>query len=142
MIFRSFCAFIWFRNIGKMLLQMTSGFLQLESTIYSLTPKNILHKKHEVLSVFITLTNNFKFRHNLILFILQKDTLLPLATSPLLITKTTKIIPVNQMSHFWKILNVNTTYYFTSSLQHFHCFTFTIFLFSIFQIEIETLSVL
>jgi hypothetical protein len=25
--------FIWFRNIEKMLLQMTSGFLQLESTI-------------------------------------------------------------------------------------------------------------
>jgi hypothetical protein len=108
MILRYLCAFIWFRNIGKMLLQMTSGFLQLESTIYSLTPKNILHKKHEVLSVFITLTNNFKFRHNLILIILQKDTLSPLATSPL-ITKTTKIIPVNQMSHFWKILNVNTT---------------------------------
>jgi hypothetical protein len=34
MIFRSLCAFIWFKNIEKMLLQMTSGFLQLESTIY------------------------------------------------------------------------------------------------------------
>jgi hypothetical protein len=33
MIFRSLCAFIWFENIEKMLLQMTSGFLQLESTI-------------------------------------------------------------------------------------------------------------
>jgi hypothetical protein len=33
MIFRSLCAFIWFKNIEKMLLQMTSGFLQLESTI-------------------------------------------------------------------------------------------------------------
>jgi hypothetical protein len=26
-------SFIWFKNIEKMLLQMTSGFLQLESTI-------------------------------------------------------------------------------------------------------------
>jgi hypothetical protein len=33
MIFWPFCAFIWFKNIEKMLLQMTSGFLQLESTI-------------------------------------------------------------------------------------------------------------
>jgi hypothetical protein len=33
MIFWSFCAFIWFKNIEKMLLQMTSGFLQLESTL-------------------------------------------------------------------------------------------------------------
>jgi hypothetical protein len=32
MIFWSLCAFIWFKNIEKMLLQMTSGFLQLEST--------------------------------------------------------------------------------------------------------------
>jgi hypothetical protein len=28
MIFWPFCAFIWFKNIEKMLLQMTSGFLQ------------------------------------------------------------------------------------------------------------------
>jgi hypothetical protein len=35
MIFRSLCAFTWFKNIEKMLLQMTSGFLQLESTICS-----------------------------------------------------------------------------------------------------------
>jgi hypothetical protein len=34
MIFWPFCAFIWFKNIEKSLLQMTSGFLQLESTIY------------------------------------------------------------------------------------------------------------
>jgi hypothetical protein len=27
------CAFIWFNNIEKMLLQMTSGFLQLESAL-------------------------------------------------------------------------------------------------------------
>jgi hypothetical protein len=33
MIFSPFCAFIWFKNIEKMLLQMTSGFLQLESTL-------------------------------------------------------------------------------------------------------------
>jgi hypothetical protein len=33
MIFWPFFAFIWFENIEKMLLQMTSGFLQLESTI-------------------------------------------------------------------------------------------------------------
>jgi hypothetical protein len=33
MIFWSLCAFIWFKNIKKMLLQMASGFLQLESTI-------------------------------------------------------------------------------------------------------------
>jgi hypothetical protein len=28
MIFWSLCAFIWFKNIEKMLLQMTNGFLQ------------------------------------------------------------------------------------------------------------------
>jgi hypothetical protein len=33
MTFWPFCAFIWFKNIEKMLLQMTSGFLQLESTL-------------------------------------------------------------------------------------------------------------
>jgi hypothetical protein len=33
MIFWPFCAFIGFKNIEKSLLQMTSGFLQLESTI-------------------------------------------------------------------------------------------------------------
>jgi hypothetical protein len=33
MIFWPFCAIIWFKNIEKMLLQMTSGFLQLESTL-------------------------------------------------------------------------------------------------------------
>jgi hypothetical protein len=31
------CAFIWFNNIEKMLLQMTSGFLQLESALASIT---------------------------------------------------------------------------------------------------------
>jgi hypothetical protein len=35
MIFWSLCTSIWFKNMKKMLLQMTSGFLQLESTIYS-----------------------------------------------------------------------------------------------------------
>jgi hypothetical protein len=33
MIFRFLCAFVWFKNIEKMLLQVTSGFLQFESTI-------------------------------------------------------------------------------------------------------------
>jgi hypothetical protein len=37
MIFWSLCAFIWFKNIEKMLLQMTSGFLQLELGLYLLT---------------------------------------------------------------------------------------------------------
>jgi hypothetical protein len=32
MILLSLCAFIWFKNMKKMLLQMTSSFLQLEST--------------------------------------------------------------------------------------------------------------
>jgi hypothetical protein len=31
--FLSLCAFIWFKNMKKMLLQMTSGFLQLESSL-------------------------------------------------------------------------------------------------------------
>jgi hypothetical protein len=35
MIFWSFCAFIWFKNIEKKVSQMTSGFLQLESTIFT-----------------------------------------------------------------------------------------------------------
>jgi hypothetical protein len=34
MIFWSLCAFFWFKNMKKMLLQMTSGFLELESTLY------------------------------------------------------------------------------------------------------------
>jgi hypothetical protein len=33
MSFWYLCAFIWFKNIEKTLLQMTSGFLQLESTL-------------------------------------------------------------------------------------------------------------
>jgi hypothetical protein len=33
MIFWSLCASIWFKNMKKMLLQTTSGFLQLESTL-------------------------------------------------------------------------------------------------------------
>jgi hypothetical protein len=36
MIFWSLCAFIWFRNMKKMLLQMTSDFLQLESTLHNI----------------------------------------------------------------------------------------------------------
>jgi hypothetical protein len=34
MILWSLCAFIWFENMKKMLLQMTSDFLQLESTLF------------------------------------------------------------------------------------------------------------
>jgi hypothetical protein len=34
MIFWSLRAFIWFKNIEKMLLQMTSGFMQPASTVY------------------------------------------------------------------------------------------------------------
>jgi hypothetical protein len=33
MIFWPLSALIWFKNMKKMLLQMTSGFLQLESTL-------------------------------------------------------------------------------------------------------------
>jgi hypothetical protein len=33
MSFWYLCAFVWFKNIEKTLLQMTSGFLQLESTL-------------------------------------------------------------------------------------------------------------
>jgi hypothetical protein len=35
MSFWYLCAFVWFKNIEKTLLQMTSGFLQLESTLNS-----------------------------------------------------------------------------------------------------------
>jgi hypothetical protein len=35
MIFWSLSALIWFKNMKKMLLQMTSGFLQLESTLHT-----------------------------------------------------------------------------------------------------------
>jgi hypothetical protein len=34
MLLWSLCAFIWFKNMKKMLLQMTSGFLQLELTLH------------------------------------------------------------------------------------------------------------
>jgi hypothetical protein len=44
MIFWSLCASIWFKNMKKMLLQMTSGFLQLESTIDTIFSSN-LHNK-------------------------------------------------------------------------------------------------
>jgi hypothetical protein len=37
MSFWYLCAFVWFKNIEKTLLQMTSGFLQLESTLVSIT---------------------------------------------------------------------------------------------------------
>jgi hypothetical protein len=49
MIFWSLCAFIWFQNIEKMLLQMTSGFLQLESTI----DRKFWQHKHTTLLLYI-----------------------------------------------------------------------------------------
>jgi hypothetical protein len=36
MILWSLCGFIWFKNMKKSLLQITSGFLQLESTLGTL----------------------------------------------------------------------------------------------------------
>jgi hypothetical protein len=44
MILWSLCAFIWFKNMKKMLLQMTSGFLQLESTLYPPNSNNFALK--------------------------------------------------------------------------------------------------
>jgi hypothetical protein len=41
MIFWSLSALIWFKNMKKMLLQMTSGFLQLESTLNLSVPLSI-----------------------------------------------------------------------------------------------------
>jgi hypothetical protein len=41
MIFWSLCAFIWLKNMKKMLLQTTSGFLQLESTLAYFYPQII-----------------------------------------------------------------------------------------------------
>jgi hypothetical protein len=52
MIFWSLCAFIWFRNMKKMLLQMTSVFLQLESTIGKCC--NNFNLPDEVIKVFGT----------------------------------------------------------------------------------------
>jgi hypothetical protein len=58
MIFWSLCAFIWFKNIEKMLLQMTSGFLQLESTIQGVSEISTLiftgnrtHQKEQLFSL-------------------------------------------------------------------------------------------
>jgi hypothetical protein len=47
MIFWSLCAFIWFKNIEKMLLQMTSGFLQLESTILEIHKGTIFEEENK-----------------------------------------------------------------------------------------------
>jgi hypothetical protein len=44
MSFWYLCVFIWFKNIEKTLLQMTSGFLQLESTLSNLTENQIRRK--------------------------------------------------------------------------------------------------
>jgi hypothetical protein len=43
MIFWSVCVFIWFKNMKKMLLQMTSGFLQLESTLCTIALILFIH---------------------------------------------------------------------------------------------------
>jgi hypothetical protein len=40
MIFWPLSALIWFKNMKKMLLQMTSGFLQLESTLVAILGHN------------------------------------------------------------------------------------------------------
>jgi hypothetical protein len=48
MIFWPFCAFIWIKNIEKMLLQMISGFLQLESTIDRYINKRSKPKKENI----------------------------------------------------------------------------------------------
>jgi hypothetical protein len=45
MIFWPFCAFTWFKNIEKMPLQMTSGFLQLESTLVQRHKKQFVQLK-------------------------------------------------------------------------------------------------
>jgi hypothetical protein len=49
MICWSLCAFIWFQNIEKMLLQMTSGFLQLESTLPTFIKKDISQNYSKIL---------------------------------------------------------------------------------------------
>jgi hypothetical protein len=41
MSFWYLCVFIWFKNIEKTLLQMTSGFLQLESTLLTIVAYNL-----------------------------------------------------------------------------------------------------
>jgi hypothetical protein len=58
MIFWSLCAFIWFKNIEKMLLQMISDFLQLESTIQGVSEisrliftGNRTHQKEQLFSL-------------------------------------------------------------------------------------------
>jgi hypothetical protein len=70
MIFWLFCAFIWFKNIEKMLLQMTSGFLQLESTIGSnffltllcLRSTRYLHNMGDQEGLFKLVMLNFIFK--------------------------------------------------------------------------------
>jgi hypothetical protein len=54
MIFWPFCAFIWFKNIEKMLLQMTSGFLQLESTL----PTYYLKSVTSIIEVFTSVVRS------------------------------------------------------------------------------------
>jgi hypothetical protein len=42
MIFWPLSALIWFKNMKKILLQMTSGFLQLESTLFAPLPDGLM----------------------------------------------------------------------------------------------------
>jgi hypothetical protein len=61
MIFWPFCAFIWFKNIEKMLLQMTSGFLQLESTLLNINANDLS----------VTVISNMKCHEKCVLFASQ-----------------------------------------------------------------------
>jgi hypothetical protein len=57
MIFRSLCAFILCSNIEKMLLQITSGFLQLESTLCTVAAIKFGNTKIFLFcKLFVTLT--------------------------------------------------------------------------------------
>jgi hypothetical protein len=57
-----FCALIWFKNIEKMLLQMTSGFLQLESTIHVINQNFYNHQnfKEQIEDEFNRTLNEFE----------------------------------------------------------------------------------
>jgi hypothetical protein len=69
MIFMSLCAFIWFKNIEKMLLQMTSGFLQLESTIGKCTYLLKLFSCNNSGYLIALLCSNIIFKFKLYTFI-------------------------------------------------------------------------
>jgi hypothetical protein len=58
MTFWSLSALIWFKNMKKMLLQMTSGFLQLESTLLTLIQDGNHDDKVRITFFFFKLTDN------------------------------------------------------------------------------------